>query len=144
MPLNSLTTEWWDLTDCISAGSLNVLLQDGAPDDAKALLAQLKKESSKTIQNGASFRLAITADTDYNINLQFQSLPLALPSIKSRPLLSEPKIAVQIIHSWPITVDKFDPKSGLFGPIPAFFTENTGKALSLLSAHQDTLFRQLK
>jgi len=51
---------------------------DEAPDDGQTLLQQLKKDSTKTLQNGAAFRWAVGADEDKVVTLYLQSLPSLL------------------------------------------------------------------
>jgi len=67
----------------IESGKILVALAvDGAPDDGQTLLRQLKKESTKTLQNGAALRWAVGADDERVVTLYLQSLPLSAATIR--------------------------------------------------------------
>lgn len=79
---NSLSSEWIDLQESIQSGRIRVQLPDGADDDGKELLKQLKKEGTKANQNGAALRWAVSADQDMTVELVLQCLPLSAETIR--------------------------------------------------------------
>jgi len=70
----------------IESGKILVnLVVDGSPDDGETLLQQLKKESTKTLQNEAALRWVVGADREKTLTLYLQSLPFSVATIRYQP-----------------------------------------------------------
>jgi hypothetical protein len=100
-----------------------VHLAGGAPDTRKALLKELQKGGPDKV-NSSSYRWAVGALQDGQMEFQLQVIPLPAKDVKSRPLLSADNVAVSVLKSWRIKGPVFNRQAGLKGPVPVLFSTN--------------------
>jgi hypothetical protein len=94
--------------------AVSVHLAGGGPDSKGKLLKELAKGGPGK-QNGSSFRWAIGATREGDLELQLQAIPLPVAEVKARPLLMADNVAVHVMTSWPIKGLTFDGQAGLNG-----------------------------
>jgi hypothetical protein len=104
----------------------------GREDTRNQLLKELDKKTGRS-HNGSSYRWAIAATSEGDIQLQLQVIPLPASVISSRPLLLEDSAAVCVVKTWPIAIASFNGAVGLRGPVPVLFTEQPEELRSKLS-----------
>jgi len=131
MNINSMCSDWEDVAEEISRGSISVELSGGGPDSESTFKKRLLKESRKTA-NGAAFRWAVAAAPNGFLELQLQMLPAPANVVAARPVLRQDNIAVIVAKVWPIFGEAFDGHGHLGGPIPSIFTEQPEELRSKL------------
>jgi hypothetical protein len=114
-----------------------VHLAGGGPDSKGKFLKDLQKGGPGK-QNGSSFRWAVGATREGELELQLQAIPLPVAEVKARPLLMADNVAVHVVASWPIKGLTFDGQAGLKGPVPVLFTTAPGELGERLAVEPDT------
>jgi len=120
--INSMCSDWEDVADEVSRGSIVVELSGGGLDTERTFQKRLLKESRRTA-NGAAFRWAVAAAPNNFLELQLQMLPAPANVVTARPVLRQDNIAVVVAKVWPIFGEAFDGHGHLGGPVPTIFTE---------------------
>jgi len=120
--INSMCSDWEDVAEEVTRGSVTVELAGGGLDTERTFLKRLLKESRKTA-NGAAFRWAVAAAPNGFLELQLQTLPAPANVVSARPVLRQDNIAVVVAKVWQVFGEAFDGQGHLGGPIPTIFTE---------------------
>jgi len=118
-------------------------MKDGSPDENNSLRKLLVEEASKRKKNGACLRWQVSTDVNLDLVLQLQALPAPQATVASKPVLSTDNAAVMLVDSWKLDVDKFDRSTGLYGPIPDFFTGEADSMWMTLQTIKSRLYDQL-
>jgi hypothetical protein len=116
---------------------VSVQLADGAPDSRGKFLKELTKGGPEK-QNGSSYRWAVGATREGELELQLQVIPMPVAEVKARPLLAADNVAVHVPKSWPIKSLVFDGQAGLRGPVPVLFTTAPGELGEKLAMDPDS------
>jgi hypothetical protein len=77
--------------------------------------------------NSSSYRWAVGATREGELELQLQVIPLPVTEVKAKPLLAADNVAVHIPRSWPIKGLVFDGQAGLKGPVLVLFSSAPGE-----------------
>jgi hypothetical protein len=73
----------------------------GAPDENGTFLKTLTKGGKEKIIS-SSYRWAVGATADGDLQLQLQVIPLPAKEVKATPLLCEDNVAAAVPRAWPI------------------------------------------
>jgi hypothetical protein len=121
----------------IREGVVAVHLAGGAPDTRKKLLKELQKGGPEKL-NSSSYRWAVGATREGELELQLQVIPLPVAEVKAKPLLAADNVAVHVAKSWPIKGLVFDGQAGLKGPVPVLFSSAPHELSEKLVADPDS------
>ena len=114
----------------------------GGEDTANQLLRQLDKKVGRS-HNGSSYRWAVAAGGDGDVQLQLQVIPLPAATIAAKPQLLDDNVAVCVVRAWPITMAYFNGSKGLRGPVPRLFAEQPEELRSKIGRDPDTFMLHL-
>jgi hypothetical protein len=119
-----------------------VKLVSGAPDERQALLKSLTKgEKDKVISS--SYRWAVGATAEGDLQLQLQVIPLPAKVVKATSLLCEDNMAAAVPRAWPIAGPTFRGAGGLAGPIPILFSTEPEELGGVLYEDPDAFKKHL-
>jgi hypothetical protein len=126
----------------IRAKRIAVKKAGGAPDENGSLLKTLTKGGKdKTISS--SYRWAVGATAEGDLQLQLQVIPLPAKEVKATPLLCEDNVAAAVPRAWPIGGPTFRGAGGLAGPIPILFSTEPGELGGVLYEDPDPFKKHL-
>jgi hypothetical protein len=114
----------------------------GGDDTGNQLLRELDKKAGRS-HNGSSYRWAVAATDDGDVQLQLQVIPLPASAIAAKPQLAEDNAVVCVARAWPITLTVFNGALGLRGPVPTLFAEQPEELRSRLGRDPDTFLLHL-
>jgi hypothetical protein len=114
----------------------------GVPDEDGTFLKTLTKGGKNKVIS-SSYRWAVGATAEGDLQLQLQVIPLPAKEVKATPLLCEDNVAAAVPRAWPIGGPTFRGAGGLAGPIPILFSTEPGELGGVLYEDPDGFKKQL-
>jgi hypothetical protein len=112
------------------------------PDEDNSFLKTLTKGGKNKIIS-SSYRWAVGATAEGDLQLQLQVIPLPAKEVKATPLLCEDNVAAAVPRAWPVDSPTFRGAGGLAGPILILFSTEPGELGGVLYEDPDGFKKHL-